>query len=356
MPAFPLPSAIPPTAPPGLEGLPPRVQGDLAHALAAVRAADPRLRALVLTGAFARGEGALVDGRPQNDYDLIALRGLGAPREPYPRVRRRLEQELGVHVDLAPVSAWRLWHVRPTIFWYETALAGRILWGEPDLLDRVPVRRADLVAPSEGLRLLVNRAAGLLLATGMPQPHDVRVQSAKALLAALDAQLLAAGAFPPSHRGRWDALLALRAGGRAKGPLAGDISWFAWALAFKTDPATADPRAADAAWKAARRALLDAVPVALRHAGLPSVDAYARRDGLVDHLIYHRRSGTVEGARRWAMNPTGRIRLATLRLLELSPDGQVPTAEAHRWLRGFVASPGDQPVLTLEALRMATLQ
>lgn len=331
-----------------------RVEADLAHVTDVVRQADPGLRSLVLTGAFARGEGAVVDGKPQNDYDLVALRGLRSSRVPYDELRRRLEADLAMHVDLAPVAAWRLPFVAPGIFWYETALRGRVLWGE-NLLGRIAVRDAKAIGPCEGLRLLVNRSAGLLLATGMQDPHQVRIQAAKGLLAALDAQLLATGTFAPSHTERWQALLELRESGKALGPLGGDLSWFHWAFRFKVDPSGAEERSAEVAWRAARRSILDAVPTALAHAGLRSLDDYARRDGLVDHLIYHRRSAGLPGAKRWARNPTGRVRLATLRLLEATPEMEVDPHTARRCLRGVVDS-GREPLQALEAVRGATLQ
>ena len=296
----------------------------------------------------------MLEGKPQNDYDLIAMRGLRASRVPYGELGARLTKDLGLHVDLAPVSAWRLPFVGRSIFWYETALKGKVLWGD-DILHRIPVKGVRDIGRAEGLRLLVNRAAGLLLATGMKVPHAIRIQAAKALLAALDAQLLAVGVFPPSHTERWVALQRMRESGTAKGPLAGDTAWFEWAFRFKVDPATAEERSADTAWRAARRALLDAVPTALRHAGLKSIASYARRDGIVDHLIYHQRSALLPGAKRWAMNPTGRVRLATIRLLEATPDGEVNLHAARRALRGLV--PCDkEPLEALEAVRGATLQ
>src|SRR5688500_13331781 len=85
-----------------------RIEGDIQHVLATVRAADPKLRSLVLTGGFARGEGALLEGAPQNDYDFVAVRSFGRPKRPYAEIRQRLEKDLGLHVDLATISRWRL--------------------------------------------------------------------------------------------------------------------------------------------------------------------------------------------------------------------------------------------------------
>jgi hypothetical protein len=331
-----------------------RIDSDLDEVVATVREADPHLRSLVLTGGFARGEGTVLAGEPQNDYDLVAVRGLGRPREPYARLRTRLETLLGLHVDLAPVPAWRLRRAPRSIFWYETALRGRVLWGE-DLLPRIPVRDAADLDPREGLRLLANRAAGLLLATRTKDGDEVRIQAAKALLAAFDVHLLAAGRFAPSQAERWRQFQDLVANGEAPPALEMSAPLLAWAFRFKTEPNFVAGRDPEDLWRAARRVLLQAVPVALRHAGLGSLQAAQRGDGLLDRATYALRSRTVPGARRLVLDPTARVRVATLRLLEATPDGRVRLAEAERCLAG-IAKPGDDPLRTLEGLRRATRQ
>lgn len=324
-----------------------RIQRDLETVARRVQEADPHLRALVLTGGFARGEGAVFQGEPQNDYDFVAIRAARPGGSDYGRLEQELSQELGLHVDLARVAAWRLRRARPTIFWYETALRGRTLWGE-ELLGRIPVRTVEAIDAAEGLRLLVNRSAGLLLATGAIGDHARRIQSSKALLAALDARLLARGIFPPSQRERYETAQALPGGPAALGL---DPGWLAWAYAFKVDPEHAPPMESWEAWKAARGAVLDALPLALHHAGLPSLERYARRDGLLDHLVFLWRSRGLRGRRGLLLNPTGKVRVATVRLLEACPDGRLPRDAVPRQL-------GDSPdpIGRLNALRRATLQ
>jgi hypothetical protein len=324
-----------------------RIDSDLAIVQGLVRNGDPRLRALVLTGGFARGEGGVRDGRPQNDYDFVAVRGLGRPRVPYATMAAELERRLGLHIDLAPVAAWRLPLVARSIFWYETARRGRVLWGEP-VLDRIPVQRADQLDPREGLRLLVNRAAGLLLVTPSADAHAHRIQAAKGLLAALDAHLLARSLFAPSQVERWTfAASVLR-----HVPLRRQADWYRWAFHFKVDPGTAEAVDARQAWLAARSAILAAVPVALRHAGLNDLADYERSDGLADHLVFAARAGNVPARPR--LNPTGKVRIATLRLLEAAADGKVP-AQAGDELRPW-GTPGADPLRLLDRLRHATLQ
>lgn len=330
-----------------------RIDRDLATVTETVRHADPGLRSLVLTGGFARGEGTVRGGQPQNDYDFVAVRR-GAPATAlYRRLAADLERRLGLHIDLAPVAAWRLRWTAASIFWYETALRGRVLWGE-DLRTRIRTRTPGDLDRDEALRLLVNRAAGLLLVTSSKDAHAHRIQASKALLAAADAHLLAHGLFAPSQRERWDQWTAWTR--TAEGTRAGQAwgPWVEWAYRWKVEPdATSLVKASDA-WTAARAAVLAAVPVALAHAGMPSVEAYGRRDGVLDRLVYLRRSRGIPGAWRLGLHPTGRVRTATLQLLAAAPDGRVP-ADMARQILGRPRS-NEEPLRRLDLLRRATLQ
>lgn len=337
-----------------------RIQHDLAEVVAAVREADPGLRSLILTGGFARGEGTVLDGVPQNDYDFVAVRGLARPREPYAAIAERLSRLLGLHVDLAAVPAWRLRHAPASIFWYETALRGRVLWGEP-LLARIPIRDSADLDRLEGLRLLGNRAAGLLLATEGKDGYAIRLQAAKALLAAFDVHMLAAGEFLPSQGERWRRFQDLLAAGRAPPALLMHAPLLAWAFRFKTEPPAAGQRDPEDAWRGARRVLLQAVPVAVKHAGLSELGTHGRADSLLDRLTYVLRvlsspdAAQAAQVRRFLLNPTGRVRVATLRLLEATPDGRIRSQAAEACFRG-IAHAGPDPLGTLETLRAATRQ
>ncbi|MFA5945228.1 MAG: nucleotidyltransferase domain-containing protein [Candidatus Thermoplasmatota archaeon] len=329
-----------------------RIDSDLDEVVAAVREADPHLRSLILTGGFARGEGTVLDGVPQNDYDFVVVRGFGRPREAYGPLRHRLERLLGLHVDLAAVPAWRLSHAPATVFWYETALRGRVLWGE-DLLPRIPIRHAKDLDRGEGLRLLANRAAGLLFATETRDAHAVRIQAAKAILAAFDAQMLAAGHFAPSQAERWRSFQELFARGQAPTQLQMQAPQLAWAFRFKTAPGSVVDRDPDDVWQAARRILLQALPIALRHAGHASLEAAGRSDTFLDLALYALRAHRAKGAHRFVLNPTSQVRVATLRLLDASPHGRVmPDVAAHCFTG--IARMGPRPLRTLAALREAT--
>lgn len=331
-----------------------RIEHDLDHVVDTVRNNDPHLRSIVLTGGFARGEGTVANGEPQNDYDFAAIRSIGRPDVPYDEMTDRLERAIGLHIDLAPIPAWRLRWVRPSIFWYETAHRGRILWGE-DLLDRIPVQEPSDLDRTEGLRLLTNRAAGLLLATRKPTPHAYRIQAAKGLLAALDANLLATGWFPPSQTERWYAWRTLQARNQQPSTLTPYEDDLEWAFRFKLAPDQQPPKNPQHAWTTAAHAILESIPPALDHAGLPSLEAYKQEDGILDHLHYALKAPHLDEDTHLTINPTGTVRVATLRLLEDSLDGTINRHDAYRHLLP-IATVHNEPMDTLDALREATLQ
>jgi hypothetical protein len=331
-----------------------RIEADLATALTAVRQADPHLRSFMLTGGFARGEGATVNGVPQNDYDFVAIRGLGRPRTPYDVVRRALEHELGLHVDLAPIAEWRLPYAARSIFWYETALEGRVLWGR-DLRNRMPVRTPQEIDAVEPMRLLTNRAAGLILAIRSSNPHEVRLQAAKAFLAALDATLLARGVFPSRQRQRHTMFLDLADDHPAKRHLRAAGQWIDWAMRFKLEPERAGHVDPSEAWTAAAQTVAETVPLALRHAGFRSLVEFSRHDSWIDRVVFFLRGARVPTANRLGAHPTARVRAATLLLLESSLDRKLRPQKAQQLLDGL-ASLGPDPLARLEGLRSATRQ
>jgi hypothetical protein len=330
-----------------------RIEGDLKRIQEVVQGGDPRLRALVLTGGFARGEGAVVQGVPQNDYDLVAVRSFGPTRETYERMRARLETELGIHIDLAPVGAWRLRFCAPSIFWYETALRGRVLWGDP-VLSRIPHRGPEGIARSEGLRLLVNRAAGLLFITRESDPHAHRIQASKGLLAAMDVHLMSRGFYAPSQIERRRLYKMHMSTPDSAGALRGLQEWIDWGFRFKVMPEACEPVDAGQAWRRSAEAVLASVPVALKHAGFSSLEELQHSDRWIDAVYYASRSKGVLGSRRFHRHPTARVRVATLRLLE-----SVLNGNGQRSVQGTLdalVDPDADPLEALGRLRAATLQ
>jgi predicted nucleotidyltransferase len=181
------------------------VERDLQKAVDILVENDPGLWSIVLTGGFARGEGTALGNVPANDYDLLIVRrAQPIPPGLYSTLGDELAAACSIPFDIKPVWKGRLGHVAPKIFWYETREAGRTVAG-PEVRDRIRPIRSDEIPLSEGIRLLANRAAGLVevaSATGEVRPEALVLQARKAQLACGEALLLARRAYHWSLRER----------------------------------------------------------------------------------------------------------------------------------------------------------
>ncbi|MBQ3343632.1 MAG: hypothetical protein IJG84_17155 [Kiritimatiellae bacterium] len=134
----------------------------------------PRLAGVVLGGGYGRGEGGAIECRLSNDLDFFAITEPGVPEaeaiaeiaaalEP---VSRKWTAEIGVDVDFAVKTPWRLKHDE------ERLMVQELLRGYFDVAGRKGeelfsgIRRVDAadLPWSEAARLLMNRGMGLLLA------------------------------------------------------------------------------------------------------------------------------------------------------------------------------------------------
>ncbi len=139
-----------------------------AHSVAA-RVGLGERDAVVLTGGFGRGEGALLrapegTGTPFGDVDLLLI---GNGPRPGQRVlddlKSRLASTLSADfVDLGYIRASAFRRAEPTVFLYELRNGSMVLWGSPGALERVPSFRAQDIPLSEATRFFLNRGTGLL--------------------------------------------------------------------------------------------------------------------------------------------------------------------------------------------------
>lgn len=284
-----------------------RIQRDLERIVAAIETADPKLDALVLTGGFSRGEGTVREGRPVNDYDLVAVRRATGGDALYRELGHRLTKEIGIEVDIMPIARARLPLVGAKLFWLDVKLGGRVLHGEARTLDRLPVIDPRRIPRIEVARLLSNRAAGLLLAlptTSDPQtPEQTDLQATKAVLAAMDATLLGRGEYAAGMRER-----LARLEGHAH------HATFANAVAWKLAPGA--PPLGAPWWREAKDVLLAAVA---------SMRARDVGDGMPERAV-----AALKG--RLALHPSRLVRHAAWDLLAGCdhPDGPRDVDEAAR--------------------------
>jgi hypothetical protein len=192
-----------------------RIASDLRTITATVqKALGPSLSLLLLGGGRGRGEGGGVrsaDGTwmPYNDYDLFAVvQGVSRLRMRSLRaelllVAAGLEKELGVEVELSPISKEGLKDLPFTMMWCELFAAHRVLAGDPAVLSSVPPMLPANLPLVEAARYLTNRSALLLWALSEPLPPE-RVWKFihKAWLASGAAFLIGQGQFTIGYAGR----------------------------------------------------------------------------------------------------------------------------------------------------------
>lgn len=302
-----------------------RIEGDLARIAQRAAGADPALVALVLTGAFSRGEGTARRDAPVNDYDLVAIRATPGGADVYETIAAQLTRELGIHVDLLPVLQRRLPFVGRKLFWLDLRLGGRVIAGDPRALDGLRAFPPGEISHAEIARLLGNRAAGMLLSIPArgeaPDPDQRDLQATKAVIAAMDAILLREGRYATTLRDR----LAMT----VDHP---DHESFREAIAWKLSPG-ATLRAGW--WEHARDVLLRAVE---------ETQARAARDGIVEHALHALR------ARRLRPSPSQAVRRAAWDLLSLStfPQGPADLPGASAIVRRLAAEHADQDWASLK--------
>ena len=244
-----------------------------------------RLVGLVLTGSFSRGEGTVlpVNGhlRVLGDIEFLVV----VPRlTDYRALRRRVGDwgreasarlgapSVAVDIEFGPVEVGYLRHrARPSIFVYDLATHGKVVWGPADLLRAIPAFGPERIPREDALHLVFNRTIEQLDAydrlDGLAGEAllDVAYQRVKLVLDLAGSALAFAGAHATSYAERPAAfarLLALTPELAARLPAAFE-SELERAARAKLDPGT-EPLLPDGdtatrrAWL--RRRIVEGVP------------------------------------------------------------------------------------------------
>jgi hypothetical protein len=208
------------------------VAAAIGHCARVLRARlGPRLRGLVLTGSFARGEGTVVpvNGhlRVLGDMEFLVI----VPRGRDYRALRPLlggwsrdagadlaARGLAVELEFGPAEeAYLRRRARPSIFVYDLRTHGRVVAGPPDLLARIRPFQAGDIPGEDAVHLLFNRAIEQLQAwdrLGTLEGEallDVAYQVVKLRLDVAGAALAFTGGHVPSYAARPPAFAALLA-------------------------------------------------------------------------------------------------------------------------------------------------
>ena len=167
------------------------------------------LNSIVLVGSFGRGEGSVIFDqgriRPLNDYDfLLVTEKLLIPQRTLNMVSALIGEKLNIRIDLKMIRHVDLHKLPNTIYYYETKLGGKLLWGidSPSLM---PPFKSDAIPLWDGAFLLLARIVALTLAYPplcKEKTHFGVEQCLKAVFACSDATLILNGNYHYSYKER----------------------------------------------------------------------------------------------------------------------------------------------------------
>jgi hypothetical protein len=190
-----------------------------------------RLVGVVLTGSFSRGEGTVLPTgarlRVLGDVEFLVIlagdrdyRALRASLGTWGAEMREALAARGVDVDVefGSVDATFLGRrARPSIFVHDLRRHGRVVWGPPDLLERIPALHPEGIPPEDAVHLVFNRAIEQLAAWDRLEGADddacldVAYQCIKLTLDLAGSALTFAGRHVTSYAERPRAFAALLA-------------------------------------------------------------------------------------------------------------------------------------------------
>jgi len=134
------------------------------------------IAAIVLGGGYGRGEGGVFktsDGQEKlyNDLDFFVItKNLKRSRlkkinKAFALIGESFSKNIGVDVDFGPAKNLKQLSKMPfTMMWQELREGHIVIYGDDKVLNSLPVYDLHDLPRSEGLRLLLNRGAGLLFA------------------------------------------------------------------------------------------------------------------------------------------------------------------------------------------------
>ena len=143
---------------------------------------------IVLGGGYGRGEGGVFiasDGQKKlyNDLDFfviakdVAASKIRKINKVLAVMGEKFSNETGVDVDFGPAKKLRELAKMPfTMMWQELRESHIVIYGDEDVLSTLPNYDLHDLPRSEGLRLLLNRGAGLLFARQKLEQNNVSIK------------------------------------------------------------------------------------------------------------------------------------------------------------------------------------
>ena len=142
------------------------------------------IAAIILGGGYGRGEGGVViKGNSMslyNDYDMflvtndISKNKKKEYAEKVFEISEKLTEQIGVDVDFGPLKNISELRKMPfTLMYYELKEGHKVIYGEKNILDVLPLYSVNNLPVSEALNLMLNRGVGLMLAGERLKKEDL---------------------------------------------------------------------------------------------------------------------------------------------------------------------------------------
>lgn len=152
--------------------------------------------AIVLCGAFGRGEGTVLkDGdrvSPVNDYDFLVVSD--SHEVDRRRLGKTIANALGMNlVDVGVVCPRNLGSMPPSQWSYDLKHGAAVIFGDKNILDLVPDISPEQIPTWDAVKLLCNRMAGILGAMAFSEASGVVVKEAAWFRVQLDHMLMSCG-------------------------------------------------------------------------------------------------------------------------------------------------------------------
>jgi hypothetical protein len=169
---------------------------------------------IILYGGYGRDEGGWFEEnnnwQPYNDYDILIVLKKKIPEKIIKLQRGKLARNLDIRwIDLSQKTIVELKNLKPTIFNYDLKYGSKVIYGEKNILDKIPPIDASKLPLEEGNILFKTRMwtfLGSLDKNGFENTISdensrfFRNQMSKAILAIVDILLLQKGAYDSSYR------------------------------------------------------------------------------------------------------------------------------------------------------------
>jgi len=123
---------------------------------------EENIFAILLCGGFGRGEGSIIKSndkyKPFNDYDLFLITKRRISADSLKKLGEKLAKKINIRfVDLGAIKKSRLKKMPHTIFTYDLKHSSQVIFGDNNILEKIPYFSNEEIKREEGKKILFNR-------------------------------------------------------------------------------------------------------------------------------------------------------------------------------------------------------